>query len=172
MHALIVGAIQVGKSTLIQKVVREIGRPVFGFETKKEDGLADAQLGSPVYIYEAGKPHEQRADNLVGHCADRRPQVYREAFERFAPKLESVPEGCIVVMDEIGFMESQAEEFCSAILRLLDGDVPVIAAVKHNQTPFLEAVRRHPNCRCFAIDEGNRDALYGEVLEFMKAQVE
>ena len=169
MHALIVGGIQVGKSTLIQRVVGELGRPVFGFETKKEDALADEQ-GSPVYIYDAGKPHVQQADNLVGHC-QYPPKVYQEAFNAYAGKLANPPEECVVVLDEIGFMESQAEEFCDAIMKLLDGSVPVIAAVKHNHTPFLEAVRNHPNCRCFAITQENRDALFGEVLDFMQAQI-
>lgn len=36
MHILIVGPRQVGKSTLIDKVLKAAGRPVWGFETKKE----------------------------------------------------------------------------------------------------------------------------------------
>ena len=40
MHALIIGAPGVGKSTLIRRVLAELNRPVFGFLTKKEDALA------------------------------------------------------------------------------------------------------------------------------------
>lgn len=174
MHALIVGPIQVGKSTLIHRVLDEIGMPVFGFETKKEEALADQALGSPVYIYEAGKPHVRQVDNLVAHCGQWcggwRKSVYTEAFDRFAPKLASPPAGHIVVMDEIGFMESSSPRFCSAIMHLLDGGAPVIAAVKCNSTPFLDAVKRHPNCRCFEITPENREALFEEVLAFVKQQ--
>ena len=50
MHALIVGDRGVGKSTLIGKVLQELGRSVSGYETKKEDALADAAHGIPFYI--------------------------------------------------------------------------------------------------------------------------
>ena len=171
MHTLIVGARHVGKSTLIRRVLDEIGMPVFGFETKKEDGLADEENGSPVYIYAAGEAHEQREDNLVGYCKERRFRTNTQAFDGFALRLANPPKGSIVLLDEIGFMESSSEAFCQAIMNLLDGDIPVIAAVKHNSTPFLDAVKAHPNARCFVITEENRDKLLGEVMAFVKAQV-
>ncbi|MBQ7886569.1 MAG: hypothetical protein IJ313_06710 [Clostridia bacterium] len=170
-HALIVGARHVGKSTLIRRVLDELCMPVFGFETKKEDWLADEENGSPVYIYVAGEKHEQREDNLVGYCKDRHPTTHKDTFDRFALRLVNPPKGSIVLLDEIGFMESSSEAFCQAIMSLLDGDIPVIAAVKHNSTPFLDAVKRHTNACCFTITEENRDELYGEVLDFVKAQV-
>ena len=86
----------------------------------------------------------------------------------FAEKLDHEKDTGIVVLDEIGFMESGAESFRAAILRKLDANVPVIAAVKNVDTPFLRAVREHPNCRCFFIDPDNRDQLYFQVLEYLK----
>lgn len=173
MHALIVGARGVGKSTLIRRVLKELNKPLFGFETKKEDALADEVNGSPVYIYAAGEEHLQTDGNLVGHCKNKHAAAMKASFDRYAPKLMvPVPDGHIVEMDEIGFMESKSEAFCSAVMTLLDGDVPVIAAVKDKDIPFLEAVRTHPNARCFYITPENRDILYDEVLEFMKAQLE
>lgn len=172
MHALIVGARGVGKSTLIRRVLEQLNQPLIGFETKKEDALADEVNGSPVSIYEAGKEHLQTEENLVGHCKNKHAATMKEAFDRYAPKLTvPVPQDRIVVMDELGFMESRSEAFCNAVMGLLDGEAPVIAAVKDKDIPFLEAVRSHPNTRCFFITPDNRDALYFEVLEFMKAQV-
>lgn len=160
-----------GKSTLIRRVLGQIHRPVFGFETKKEEALADELGRSPVYIYDAGKERLQTEENLVGYCQNKHFCTMQEAFDRFAPKLLTpVPGGHIILMDELGFMESSSERFCSAVLSLLDGDVPVIAAVKDKDLPFLNAVRSHPNCRCFHITEENRDGLYSQVLDFMKSQ--
>lgn len=173
MHALIVGARGIGKSTLIRRVLQELGRPLFGFETKKEDALADEENGSPVYIYEAGSVHQQRADNLVGYCKNRHSATNIGAFDRYARNLTApVPEGCVIELDEIGFMEAKSEAFCNAVMSLLDGKTPVIAAVKDKDVPFLETVRSHPNARCFYITAENRDALYYDVLEFVKAQLE
>ena len=172
MHALIVGPRGIGKSTLIRKVLRELDRPLFGFETKKETALEDPVKGDPIYIYDAGTEHRQTAENLVGHCKNKHAASMIEAFERYAPKLmQPVPRGSVVELDEIGFMEAKSPTFCNAILSLLDGDTPVIAAVKDKDVPFLEQVRTHSNAKCFYITAENRDMLYVEVLEFMKKQV-
>lgn len=172
MHALITGPRGVGKSTLIRRILAELGKPVFGFETKKEDALATEELGSPVYIYDAGIEHRQTPDNLVGWCKQKNPTSMKEAFDRYSQRLRTpVPPGHIVLMDELGFMEGSSEEFCGAVLALLDGDTPVLAAVKDKDIPFLRAVRTHPNCRCFFITEENRDELFPEVLDFMKKEL-
>lgn len=167
MHILITGAPGAGKSTLIRRVLAELDRPVWGFETKKERGPAREGEGSPVYIHEVGK--EQR--HLAGFCENRQFEVRREVFDRFGAILRTpVPEGHLVLMDELGTMESGSEEFCAAVLALLDGDAPVIAAVKYKDTPFLYAVRTHPKGRCFHITEENREEVYREVLAILKEQ--
>ena len=48
----------------------------------------------------------------------------------------------------------------------------MIAAVKNRDIPFLNQIREHSKARCFSITPENRDALYEEVLLFMKQQLE
>lgn len=173
MHALIVGDRGVGKSTLIHRVLKELNRPVFGFETKKEEQPEDPIRGCPIYIYDAGKPHIRTSNNLIGYHKERDMPAIAAAFDRYAPTLmEAVPENAVVELDEIGFLEAKSDAFCQAVLHLLEGKDPVIAAVKNREHPFLDAVRDHPNARCFYITAENRDALYEEVLAFMKQQWE
>ena len=173
MHALIVGDRGVGKSTLIHRVLKELNRPVFGFETKKEEQLEDPIRGCPIYIYDAGKPHFQTTNNLIGYHKERDMPAIAAAFDRYAPRLlEPVPKKAVVELDEIGFLEAKSDDFCRAVLHLLDGDRPVIAAVKNREHPFLDAVRNHPKARCFYITAENRNALYEDVLTFIKLQLE
>ena len=173
MHALIVGDRGVGKSTLIRRVLKELNRPVFGFETKKEEALEDPLRGCPIYIYDAGKPHCQTAENFIGYHRETDFGTFTAAFDRYAPKLlATVPEDAVVELDEIGFLEANSEAFCQAVLHLLDGDRPVIAAVKNREIPFLNRIRKHSNARCFVITPENRDTLYEEVLIYMKQQME
>ena len=173
MHALIAGDRSVGKSTLIHRVLKELNRPVFGFETKKEEQLEDSIRGCPIYIYDAGKSHIRTQKNLIGYHKERDIPAITAAFDRYAPRLlEPVPKNSVVELDEIGFLEAKSDAFCQAVLHLLEGKNPVIAAVKNREHPFLDAVRNHPNARCFYITAENRDALYEEVLAFMKQQLE
>ena len=172
MHILIVGPRQVGKSTLINKIISSVNRPVWGFVTKKETHLLDPEHGHPIHIYDADGPHIQTKDNLVGYCWNQRPEVFTEVFDHFGERLlEKPPKDSLILMDEIGFMESKAEVFCKAILKLLDSDIPVIAAVKDKNTPFLDQVKSHPNCRVFYIREDNRDELFKDVLAFLQKQL-
>ena len=173
MHALIVGDRGVGKSALIRRVLKELNRPLFGFETKKEAALEDPLRGCPIYIYDAGKPHCRTQENLIGYHKEQDIAAMTAAFDRYAPKLaESVPKKAVVELDEIGFLEAKSDHFCQAVLHLLDGDRPAIAAVKNRNIPFLKQIREHPKARCFDITAENRDTLYEEVLTFMKQQME
>lgn len=173
MHALIVGDRGVGKSTLIRRILNELNCPVFGFETKKEEQLEDSIRGCPIYIYDVRKPHCRTPENLIGYHKEHNAVAITDAFERYAPKLmEPISGDGVVELDEIGFLEAGAPTFCQAVLQLLDGSRPVIAAVKNRDIPFLNAIREHPNARCFYITAENRDILYEEVLEFMKLQME
>jgi len=173
MHALIVGDRGVGKSTLIHRVLSELNSPVFGFETKKETALEDPVWGCPIFIYDAGKPHVQNKENFLGYNKGGASDSVTAAFERYAPKLRSaVPSGYVVELDEIGFLEARSEAFCAAVMDLLDGDAPVIAAVKDRSVPFLDQVRSHPKARCFYITRENRDELTAEVLFYLKQQLE
>lgn len=172
MHALIIGDRGVGKSTLIRRVLEALDRPVFGYETKKETHPEDPVRGCPIYIYDAGTSRCQTGGRLIGYHKEPNSAAVTAAFDRYAPRLMGPVTADVVELDEIGFLEARSEDFCRAVMRLLDGDRPVIAAVKNRDLPFLEAVRSHPNARCFYITEENRDAVFAEVLEFMKRQLE
>lgn len=168
IHCFIVGSPGVGKSTLITRVLEERNGPIFGYLTRKEKDEWDETLGHPIYIYPAGQAQLRGKENVIGHCKDRRPVVYPEAFGRFALRLrEPIPVGAVIIMDEIGFMEASSQTFCREIFRLLDGDIPVIAAVKDKDTPFLNTVRSHPKAQCFYLTPENRDALLSQVTDYM-----
>jgi nucleoside-triphosphatase len=162
-HVLICGDVGAGKSTLIEKLLRESSRPVYGFITKKAS--ADENGLSPVYIHAANA--EERfytAENLIGYCSGKGSRGCPQVFDTMGLRLLEAPSGGILRMDELGFMESEAHAFCAAVLRALDGDIPVLAAVKSKETPFLLAVRAHPNAQAYWITRDNRDALYAQLL--------
>lgn len=169
IHALLIGPRRSGRSNIIQRLIQELNRPVFGYITKKEPDLNDEELGSPIYIYEPGKPWTQTPDNLMGYCKKHRFNTLEGAFNRQASRLLlPAPANGIIMFDEIGFMEASEQSFCDAIFSRLNGDIPVIAAVKDKEFPFLEAVKKHPKCRCFYVTQDNRETIYQEVLSYMK----
>lgn len=166
-HILIVGEQGVGKSTLLQKIVSQIGRPAFGFESVKADEAVDEENGSPIHVYEIKHSKRCGAPHLTGYCKRRHMKPIDRAFDCIAPILtQEIPTDGIWVLDELGVMEhrSNSQAFCSAVLARLDGNTPVIAAVKAKSNPFLEAVRTHPNAKCFSVTPENRELLEQEIL--------
>lgn len=147
-HLLLCGRRRSGRSALIRSLLRETWVPVFGYETltmgTRPDGFHE------IYLYPYGtKSPQRREENHVADCNTRERIVHHEVFNQLGVQLLRQPVRGILVMDEIGFMESGAEEFCRAVLERLDGDVPVLAAVRSGvDTAFLRQVTQHPKVRC------------------------
>lgn len=163
-HILICGEVGAGKSTLIQKLLKQTNRPLYGFVTKRLD--ADETGFHPIYIHPAGAIERTHAeDNMIGTCDTKIHNINTETFNTLGVNyLKAEPDG-LIVMDELGFMEAEAEQFVKAVFAALDGDIPVIAAVKARfDVAFLNAIRAHKNANLFTITKENREALYQELL--------
>lgn len=167
-HILICGEVGVGKSTLIQRLLAQSARPLYGFVTKKLD--SDENGFHPIYIHPAGASERIYTErNLIGTCDRRTHKINLDAFNTLGVAYLQAKPGGIILMDELGFMESQAEDFTRAVFAALDGDVPVIAAVKARfDILFLDAVRAHPNTKLYMITKENRDVLFSELLQIVR----
>ncbi|MCL2671548.1 MAG: nucleoside-triphosphatase [Clostridiales bacterium] len=164
-HILICGDRAVGKSALIARLLAHCKRPVSGFLTDR--GNPDAEGYRPTYIHPAGAAERMYTKgNRVGCCGEHAPRVFTEVFNHLGVQyLSEVLPGGIIVMDELGFMEAQAQPFVRAVFRALDGDIPVLGAVKCRQgVPFLDTVRAHPKAAVYQMDTENRDVLYEQLL--------
>jgi len=166
-HILICGEIGSGKSTMIRRLTAEVSRPVYGFVTKKMP--PDENGYHPVHISSA-QPQSQtyKSDHLVGLCQGVGLfSVYSEVFDTIGLKLLKAPSNGVIIMDELGFMESQSDLFCKKVLETLDQNIPVIAAVKTKDIPFLKAVRAHKNAVLYTLTVENRDVLYKELSQIV-----
>ena len=167
-HILICGEVGVGKSTLIQRLLAQSTRPLYGFITKKLD--PDENGFHPIYIHPAGsgeRVYEEK--NLVGTCDRRIHNINLDAFNTLGVSYLHAKPGGIILMDELGFMEAKAEAFTRAVIAALDGDVPVIAAVKARfEVPFLNEVRAHSKGHLYRITQENRDQVYEELLPIIR----
>ena len=83
--------------------------------------------------------------------------------------LEAKPDG-ILVMDELGFMEAEAKAFCEAVLRCLDGDIPVLATVRAGDlgSSFLDRVRTHPKAELYNVSPERADDLYNRLYPIVE----
>ncbi len=167
MHLFLTGNVQVGKSTIVQKILEEYRGTVGGFRTVlgplTEDG------GSDVFMIDATETKELgcRPENLVARrIGTTKYEGYPEAFDRIGMALlDAAKSKELIVMDELGFMESEAYGFQQAVMDCLDGNTPILGVVKPANTPFLEQVHKHFHTVLFHVTEQNRDHVLEEIQE-------
>lgn len=168
MKILLCGDINSGKSTLIKRLVSDMKTAPRGYITvrmpEESDGVSRVYLYDisfpPVKIEDAQVIMEISGDNYVRH------PEYMSSIA--APILEGIPEGSLVVLDEIGTLEEHEERFKAAVMKILSGPYDVLASVKAQNTDFLRAVRRHPDCELYIITPENREALYEQIRHSYK----
>lgn len=164
MHMFLTGAVQVGKSTLLNRWLAfhpEVN--LGGFRTlagpRGEDG------GDSVHMVPAAGPVEFSEANCVLRRARVRPgrgiRVYPEVFDRVGVSLLAGSKDCeVILMDEIGVQEDGAARFRRAVLECLDGDIPVLGVVRGKAGLLTDAVRAHPKVKVAEVTPENRPEIF------------
>ena len=151
-HLFLTGEIQVGKSTLLRRFLAEKKQRIAGFRTVWSDGerrtLHLLPCDGGVGCEEPGV-----AAPLSGNLVPR--PVF---FARRGAVLLGQPWD-LLMMDELGFLESTAPAFRSAVLAALDGSIPVVGVIQPRHTEFLDAVRAHEGVHIVTVTVENRDTL-------------
>lgn len=171
MHTLIVGNHRVPRAAFVDRLLRELHPcpPLYGYRTVKEPAPVGER--EPIYLYPAAGERRRSKENLLGWCRNQQSEAYPEVFEQWAFLIEEARPDGLLLLDEIGPMESRSPRFSAAVLRALAGDVPVLAVVRDKDTPFLKRVRNHPQARAFVLTEENEEDLFPRVLDFLRRQL-
>ena len=70
----------------------------------------------------------------------------------------------IIVMDEIGFLESKAEEFKKEIINILESPKIVLGVLKDRETEFLDSLRKREDIKIFRVEEDNKKEVKEKVI--------
>lgn len=156
-HIFLTGEKRVGKSTLIQNYLRQFDGKVGGFRTVR----THAFLGDRYSVHLVRPDGEEyTADNLLFLCPPPRDDSTAARFERLGCAALEDAAGCdLILMDELGPTEVRAENFQRAVLRALDGEIPIIGVLQKAGSPFLEKIKQHPNVDVIEVTMENRDLL-------------
>jgi nucleoside-triphosphatase THEP1 len=166
---LLTGAPGVGKTTVIRRVLAELGdRARAGFVTDE--------------IREEGRRRGFRLETLDGesvilaHLDIKSPHrlgrygVDVEALDGILDRaLPSDPQIDLFLVDEIGKMECFSERFTVAITGLLDSGQRGVATINQRAGGFVGAVRERPEVTLWEVTRENRDEMPGRVLEWIES---
>ena len=175
MNVFLTGKKQVGKSTLLRRVLETLpGVETSGFKTVTAADLPDA-LGSVYIIPAAGDRGENGDYNRVGvrRGGGRVNLAYPEVFDgRGVGILENAEKCRLVIMDEIGKMEADAPLFVARVKELLSGETPVFGVLRQEgETPLQEYIRKSPDTLLFEVTEDNREELVSKVRSAVRREL-
>ena len=161
-NIFLTGEVGIGKSTIIKKVLSLLPYGEYGgFRTVSAAPLTrDAVLDVFIECAWVQTPHD--TEHLVGsRWGDGHFTAYPSIFDTIGTSiLASCPESAILIItDELGLMESDAELFKKAVMDALDGPLPVLGVIKPKNSEFLDAVRFHKKSEIVEVTKDNREAL-------------
>ncbi|MFQ6615205.1 MAG: NTPase [Fidelibacterota bacterium] len=154
----------VGKTTLVEQVVKRLNVPVGGFYTReiRERGrrvgfslstwegqtgtLSHVEVESPFRVGKYGV-NIQVVNDIGVPAID-----------------EAVASGNLIVIDELGRMELFSKKFQQVVLEALDSEVPLLGSIQERPHPFLDAIRNRPDVELIHITLENRHDLVREIV--------
>ncbi len=158
-NLLITGRPGSGKTTLVERLLASCPGGAGGFLTReiRERGV---RHGFRIETLE-GRSDVLAHDRLPGPIRVGKYGVNAGAIERLAvPAIQhAVARGQLVVIDEIGRMESASPAFRQAVIAALDSPCTVLATIQLRPDPFADTIKARPDARLFEIDSSNREAV-------------
>lgn len=156
-HVFFTGEIQVGKSTALRGAVSRLGWPCGGFQTVfTRRGTAEARLCLCPWGDARCLPERTVALYAPGRGMAALPW----AFDRLGPPLLAPAPGTkLLVLDELGYLEREAEGFRRAVLAALDGALPCLGVLRGGLPGWLGDIAVREDVAVFAVTEENRARL-------------
>ncbi len=173
VNILLTGRPGVGKTTLVLKLATEMisqlhlrpggfythetkegffrsGFKIFSFDGK-EGVLADTKLDSPHKVGKYGVDvkalEEIGVSSIESAIADKEKDV--------------------IVIDEIGKMETLSERFKEAVLNALASPKIVVATIQHEGNGYIFQIKNREDVKLMDVTEANRDKLVEKIIPMM-----
>ena len=164
MNILLTGPPRCGKSTVIEKLVKQISRPVSGFFTR-EIRKEGKRVGFSIITLD-GKEGVLAHQNSPSRVRVGKYRVNLDQLDQIAvPSIIPAKPDEIVIIDEIGKMECFSPLFRQTLLKTLDSENLVIGSIALKGGPFIQKIKKREDVLLMTVTEKNRDSLAADLLK-------
>ena len=160
MHIFLQGQRNIGKSTVIKKtleVLSERKQLVLGGFFTWNGGNSDPY----IYMKPAGQNGKNEVFRIACFGKEKGGMVCdTDVFESDGVRL--VLDGkCadLIIMDELGYLESGAPGFRQAVLDALVGTIPILGVLRLGTVPWHNEIKRNRSVTLYDVNEDNRNEL-------------
>ncbi len=176
-NILIGGERQAGKTYLVKRLIDELSADnnIKGYYTLADK--ADENTGVfKIYMYPANENIENRKktnENCIGSSDGKERKINKETFEKLGVSLLSnIGKDDIVVMDEVGFFESEVKPFTSKVCETIESENYVIATIKEKyDNEYINKVRNYKDREdaiFVHVTPDNREEVFAELEKIVK----
>ena len=160
MHYFLTGERQVGKSTLIDKLISQTGASVGGFRTSFDENRFTSKYRN-LYMYDAAESLIKDEDHVI--C-----QIFPD---KILPHIERLNNCDLLIMDECGRLENKAEIFKASVLQALDKAPLVLGVIQIELPKWTEAIFNRPDVELVHINIENRDSEAERLINLVKQKL-
>jgi nucleoside-triphosphatase len=165
---LLTGTPGCGKTTLLRKVLAQLPAETAGGFYTQEIRTDSGRVGFEILTL-SGRWTTLAHVNLKSSRRVGRYGVNLNAVDEVAVPalLEAQQMGRLVVIDEIGPMETFSRRFCQTVEAVLCSPAAVFGTVVLRPTPFGDRVKALPGVRFIQVTPHNRDELMEEIVRLL-----
>ncbi len=163
------GECGIGKTSLIYGCLQHLKSDikVGGFSTYFEKKSPEEKI---LYIspYNCENTVETAPQKkAVMHWLSGNITIFQNAFDEYGSQLlQQSINANLIVMDELGRFEENAEQFKKEVFNCLNGNIPVLGVIrKLDSTTWLDDVKNHPNVTILHIEKEHLEVTKKRITE-------
>lgn len=167
-HIFLTGEKQVGKSTVLRKVLKD--RAYTGFRTLPFE-LDGVKRGYTLHSL-TDLPDGMNDAPCVVRVNQNRHAAVEPVFEGAGAAALTQALACdtpLILMDELGKVERRCECFLQAVRACLDSAHHVIGVVQRGDAPMQQEIRNRADVLCIEVTPDNREEIPAQVEEILRA---
>ncbi|MEW9094943.1 MAG: nucleoside-triphosphatase [Clostridiaceae bacterium] len=167
MHNIfLTGEKNVGKSTIIKKILQSLSSSVGGYSTEF------IMKNNLKYFYLTSLSHKSNKSLMaIGDPSIKKIiKIYKYAFNVFGASLilDSINTKDVIILDEIGFIENNCNEFKDSIIKALDSEKIIIGVLKDFNGDFINCIKNRKDVTLFNVNEVNREEIPEIIMDMIK----
>lgn len=173
MHYFLTGERQVGKSTLIDKLISQTGASVGGFRTSFDENRFTSKYRN-LYMYDAAESLIKDEDHVICQIFPDKILSHIERFDTLGSSYinRALINNCdLLIMDECGRLENKAEIFKASVLQALDKAPLVLGVIQIELPKWTEAIFNRPDVELVHINIENRDSEAERLINLVKQEL-
>jgi nucleoside-triphosphatase len=166
MNIFLTGQIQIGKSTVLNKVLSLLEYK----KAAKFGGFSTFHISECRDVFIAAFGEEKIIDDAhkIATWQNNCMQPHDDVFNQLGKNiLQNSKSADFIIMDELGYLEKNAESFKQEVFQCLQSNIPCIGILRKANIAWHQPIYQDDNTKIIEVTSANRNGLPYEVYDLL-----